>query len=120
KYKFEVGIKSMKILANILHGTADTHLIQVTLETLSTLVTHDITSDKEMYIDNKENVHVLLEYIIKSDFIVRRAAIQFLTAITINCMKELQNIIFETPSGISKLVYILKDKHENLALDVSI
>ncbi|CAF3433447.1 unnamed protein product, partial [Rotaria sp. Silwood2] len=47
KYKFEVGRKSMKILANILHGTADTHLIQVTLETLITLVIHDITTDKE-------------------------------------------------------------------------
>jgi hypothetical protein len=45
---------------------------------------------------------------------------QFLTARTTNCSEELQNIILENPSGVSKLVSILKDKHEDALLDVLI
>ncbi|CAF4417408.1 unnamed protein product [Rotaria sp. Silwood2] len=133
KYKAELGIKSTTLIANILQGDiTDLQLVQLALETLTNIMTYDVDSDEEqsdllenstiqftkLYIKNKEHVHAILELILKTDFNVRHAAIQFLTALVTNCTEELQRIILDTgPEGFSKVFDLLEDKHEVIQHD---
>jgi hypothetical protein len=73
----------------------------------------------EILIKNQDTVSQVLKFLEEFDFRVRWSALKLLSNLLLNKPKHIQEIILESPMGISKLMDLLGDSREVIRNDVS-
>lgn len=71
----------------------------------------------EILIKRKESVTLILSHLEEYDFRVRWSAIKLLTSLLENRSKEIQEIVLESPLGVSRLMDLLVDSREIIRND---
>ena len=116
---------------------SDTEIISYVLDTLCNICSpedfdeevvddsrEDITGVgegfSEMFLKNKENITLLLNYMEEFDFKIRRPAVQLLTDLLTNCAREVQQQLLDSHVGVSRLMDILGETREVLRNDALI
>ncbi|KAI8984524.1 p115 like vesicle tethering protein [Mycotypha africana] len=117
----EVGNKSLPGLIKVLHNDySDVDMTKAILETITILCTVHNQHDKDdkgfkftdYFLEEENNVTILLDILEEFDFYVRYNAIKLLTALLNNRNKRIQECILTNPMGISRLVEMLDDKRD--------
>lgn len=128
KYRIEVGAQAMLCLSQILENDRnDCEIVGYCLDTLCNVTSREHFEEEadnelvssnigeqftEMFIKNRESVTVVLSHLEEYDFRVRWSAIKLLTSLLENRSKEIQEIILESPLGVSRLMDLLVDSRE--------
>merc|ERR1719402_589581 len=138
KFRLEVGAQGLAPLMNVLKTDgSDTEIISYVLDTLCNICSpedfdeevvddsrEDITGVgegfSEMFLKNKENITLLLNYMEEFDFKIRRPAVQLLTDLLTNCAREVQQQLLDSHVGVSRLMDILGETREVLRNDALI
>merc|ERR1719341_2748380 len=138
KFRKDVGALGLNSLVNVLKTDySDTEIISYVLDTLCNVCSpedfdeevvddnrEDITGVgegfSEMFLKNKENITLLLNYMEEFDFKIRRPAVQLLTDLLTNCTREVQQQVLDSHTGVSKLMDVLGETREVLRNDALI
>jgi len=138
KFRLEVGAQGLAPMMNVLKTDgSDTEIISYVLDTLCNICSpedfdeevvddnrEDITGVgegfSEMFLKNKENITLLLNYMEEFDFKIRRPAVQLLTDLLTNCTREVQQQLLDSHVGVSRLMDILGETREVLRNDALI
>jgi len=138
KFRLEVGAQGLAPLMNILKTDgSDTEIISYVLDTLCNICSpedfdEEVVDDNreeitgvgegfsEMFLKNKENISLLLNYMEEFDFKIRRPAVQLLTDLLTNCAREVQQQLLDSHVGVSRLMDILGETREVLRNDALI
>lgn len=133
KYRLEVGAQAMLCLSQVLENDRnDCEIIGYCLDTLCNVTSREQFEEEadnelvsanigeqftEMFIKSKESVTLVLSHLEEYDFRVRWSAIKLLTSLLENRSKEIQEIVLESPLGVSRLMDLLVDSREIIRND---
>ncbi|XP_056619900.1 general vesicular transport factor p115 isoform X4 [Triplophysa dalaica] len=134
KYRLEVGTKAMEHLLHILRtDSSDTEILGYALDTLYNIVCNDEEEEPEenhqkqeddmgvqftdKFIQEPDNVTLLLTLLEEFDFHVRWPGVKLLTALLKNQCAQAQGIILVSPMGVSRLMDLLADSREVIRND---
>jgi hypothetical protein len=115
----------MDLLVNVLQNDrADVEMVEYALETILNLVESGSgdPSDlglqfSEIFLKRPENVVLVLNCLEEFEFKVRMSAVRVLTNLLQNKLSAVQQVILESPMGISRLMDILADRREVIRND---
>ena len=74
----------------------------------------------EMFLKEKDNLSLVLTYLEEFDFKIRRPAVQLMTYLLTNCVREVQQQLLDSHIGVSRMMDILSDTREVLRNDALI
>jgi len=132
KFRLEVGAQGLVPLMNVLKSDgSDTEIISYVLDTLCNICSpedfdEEVVDDNreeitgvgegfsEMFLKNKENIILVLNYMEEFDFKIRRPAVQLLSDLLTNCAREFQQQLLDSHIGVSRLMDILGETREVL------
>ncbi|KAG1956888.1 general vesicular transport factor p115 isoform X4 [Pimephales promelas] len=134
KYRVEVGNMAMDHLVRILQtDRSDTEILGYALDTLYNIVCNDEEEEPEenqqkqeddlgaqftdKFVQEPENVTLLLTLLEEFDFHVRWPGVKLLTALLKNQCPQVQGIILVSPMGVSRLMDLLADSREVIRND---
>ncbi|KAK9980970.1 hypothetical protein ABG768_000547 [Culter alburnus] len=134
KYRMEVGTMAMDHLVRILQtDRSDTEILGYALDTLYNIVCNDEEEEPEenqqkqeddlgalftdKFVQETENVTLLLTLLEEFDFHVRWPGVKLLTALLKNQCAQVQGIILVSPMGVSRLMDLLADSREVIRND---
>ncbi|XP_056121115.1 general vesicular transport factor p115 isoform X4 [Rhinichthys klamathensis goyatoka] len=134
KYRVEVGNMAMDHLVRILQtDRSDTEILGYALDTLYNIVCNDEEEEPEenqqkqeddlgaqftdKFVQEPENVTLLLTLLEEFDFHVRWPGVKLLTALLKNQCAQVQGIILVSPMGVSRLMDLLADSREVIRND---
>ncbi|XP_051560979.1 general vesicular transport factor p115 isoform X2 [Myxocyprinus asiaticus] len=134
KYRMEVGTMAMDHLVRILQtDRSDTEILGYALDTLYNIVCNDEEEEQEeipqkqeddlgvqftdKFIQEMENITLLLTLLEEFDFHVRWPGVKLLTALLKNQCAQVQGIILVSPMGVSRLMDLLADSREVIRND---
>ncbi|KAK7161791.1 hypothetical protein R3I94_004459 [Phoxinus phoxinus] len=134
KYRVEVGNMAMDHLVRILQtDRSDTEILGYALDTLYNIVCNDEEEEPEenpqkqeddlgaqftdKFVQEPENVTLLLTLLEEFDFHVRWPCVKLLTALLKNQCAQVQGIILVSPMGVSRLMDLLADSREVIRND---
>ncbi|XP_057186711.1 general vesicular transport factor p115 isoform X1 [Triplophysa rosa] len=138
KYRLEVGTKAMDHLLHILRtDSSDTEILGYALDTLYNIVCNDEEEEPDdseeenhqkqeddmgiqftdKFIQEPDNVTLLLTLLEEFDFHVRWPGVKLLTALLKNQCAQAQGIILVSPMGVSRLMDLLADSREVIRND---
>ncbi|KAI8060688.1 p115 like vesicle tethering protein [Gongronella butleri] len=119
-WKREVGEMSLPALIKVLRTDyRDVDITKSLLETLIILCTPDekdpddaAVAFTDTFLEDPENVTILLDIVEEYDFYIRFSTIKFLAALITNRCKRIQECLLTSPMAITRLVDLLDDKRE--------
>lgn len=138
KYRVEVGNMAMDHLVRILQtDRSDTEILGYALDTLYNIVCNDEEEEPDeseeenqqkqeddlgaqftdKFVQEPENVTLLLTLLEEFDFHVRWPGVKLLTALLKNQCAQVQGIILVSPMGVSRLMDLLADSREVIRND---
>lgn len=138
KYRLEVGTMSMDHLVHILQtDRSDTEILGYALDTLYNIVCNDEEEEQDdseeenqqkqeddlgaqftdKFIQESENITLLLTLLEEFDFHVRWPGVKLLTALLKNQCAQVQGIVLVSPMGVSRLMDLLADSREVIRND---
>lgn len=138
KYRLEVGTMSMDHLVRILQtDRSDTEILGYALDTLYNIVCNDEEEEQDdseeenqqkqeddlgaqftdKFIQESENITLLLTLLEEFDFHVRWPGVKLLTALLKNQCAQVQGIVLVSPMGVSRLMDLLADSREVIRND---
>uniref|UniRef100_A0A673G453 General vesicular transport factor p115 n=1 Tax=Sinocyclocheilus rhinocerous TaxID=307959 RepID=A0A673G453_9TELE len=134
KYRMEVGTMAMDHLVRILQtDRADTEILGYALDTLYNIVCSDEEEEPEenqqkqeedlgvqftdKFIQEPDNITLLLTLLEEFDFHVRWPGVKLLTALLKSQCAPVQGIILVSPMGVSRLMDLLADSREVIRND---
>ncbi|TRY75942.1 hypothetical protein DNTS_033502 [Danionella cerebrum] len=134
KYRLEVGTMAMDHLVQILQtDRSDTEILGYALDTLYNVVCNEEEEEQEeiqqkqeddlgaqfteKFIQDPENITLLLTLLEEFDFHVRWPGVKLLTALLKSQCAQLQGIILVSPMGVSRLMDLLADSREVIRND---
>ncbi|XP_051754363.1 general vesicular transport factor p115 isoform X3 [Ctenopharyngodon idella] len=138
KYRMEVGTMAMDHLVRILQtDRSDTEILGYALDTLYNIVCNDEEEEPDeseeenqqkqeddlgalftdKFVQEPENVTLLLTLLEEFDFHVRWPGVKLLTALLKNQCAQVQGIILVSPMGVSRLMDLLADSREVIRND---
>ncbi|XP_048053159.1 general vesicular transport factor p115 isoform X3 [Megalobrama amblycephala] len=138
KYRMEVGTMAMDHLVRILQtDRSDTEILGYALDTLYNIVCNDEEEEPDeseeenqqkqeddlgalftdKFVQETENVTLLLTLLEEFDFHVRWPGVKLLTALLKNQCAQVQGIILVSPMGVSRLMDLLADSREVIRND---
>uniref|UniRef100_A0AAY4AWL2 General vesicular transport factor p115 n=1 Tax=Denticeps clupeoides TaxID=299321 RepID=A0AAY4AWL2_9TELE len=138
KYRLEVGTQAMDHLIRILQtDRSDSEILGYALDTLYNIICNDEEEEQGIYseetqqkqvddlgaqftdrfIQDQENITLLLTILEEFDFHVRLPGVKLLTALLKNQCAQLQGIILVSPMGVSRLMDLLADSREVIRND---
>ena len=134
----EVGAQGLNSLVSVLKtDSSDSEIVSYVLDTFCNICSpeefdeeeidesrEDMTSVgegfSEMFLKDKENLTVVLNYLEDFDFKIRRPSVQLLTFLLTNCAREVQQQLLESHVGVSRMMDILAETREVLRNDALI
>ncbi|XP_073699027.1 general vesicular transport factor p115 isoform X2 [Garra rufa] len=134
KYRMEVGTMAMDHLVRILQtDRSDTEILGYALDTLYNIVCSDEEEEPEenqqkqeddmgaqfteKFVQESDNITLLLTLLEEFDFHVRWPGVKLLTALLKNQCAQVQGIILVSPMGVSRLMDLLADSREVIRND---
>lgn len=129
KYKAEVGSQCLTTLVDVIRNDKmDVEIVSYALETLWTVLevergglkkdeTIMETHFAEEFLENPENISLLLELLERFDFSIRRHTTCLLNCLLFHQCAEVQEKILVQPMGISKMMDLLSDSSEIIRND---
>ncbi|XP_077088447.1 general vesicular transport factor p115 isoform X2 [Siphateles boraxobius] len=138
KYRVEVGNMAMDHLVRILQtDRSDTEILGYALDTLYNIICNDEEEEPDeseeenqqkqeddlgaqftdKFVQETENVTLLLTLLEEFDFHVRWPGVKLLTALLKNQCAQVQGIILVSPMGVSRLMDLLADSREVIRND---
>uniref|UniRef100_A0A4W4HHC9 General vesicular transport factor p115 n=1 Tax=Electrophorus electricus TaxID=8005 RepID=A0A4W4HHC9_ELEEL len=133
KYRMEVGTQAMEHLIRILQtDRSDSEILGYALDTLYNIICNDEDEEQEdtqrkqddigsqfteRFIQEPENVTLLLSLLEEFDFHVRWPGVKLLTALLKCQCTQLQGVILVSPMGVSRLMDLLADSREVIRND---
>ncbi|XP_041967196.1 general vesicular transport factor p115 isoform X8 [Alosa sapidissima] len=137
KYRMEVGSQAMDHLIRILQtDRADSEILGYALDTIYNIICSDEEEEQdeseeemqkqeddvgaqftERFIQDPENITLLLTLLEEFDFHVRWPGVKLLTALLKNQCAQVQGIILVSPMGVSRLMDLLADSREVIRND---
>uniref|UniRef100_A0A667ZZT8 General vesicular transport factor p115 n=1 Tax=Myripristis murdjan TaxID=586833 RepID=A0A667ZZT8_9TELE len=134
KYRMEVGTQAMDHLVHILQtDRSDSEILGYALDTLFNIICNDEEEEQDenaqkqaddlgtqftdKFIQDSENVTLLLTLLEEFDFHVRWPGVKLLTALLKNQCAQVQGIILVSPMGVSRLMDLLADSREVIRND---
>uniref|UniRef100_A0A673G8P5 General vesicular transport factor p115 n=1 Tax=Sinocyclocheilus rhinocerous TaxID=307959 RepID=A0A673G8P5_9TELE len=131
KYRMEVGTMAMDHLVRILQtDRADTEILGYALDTLYNIVCNDSEEENQQkqeedlgvqftdkFIQEPDNITLLLTLLEEFDFHVRWPGVKLLTALLKSQCAPVQGIILVSPMGVSRLMDLLADSREVIRND---
>ncbi|XP_011496155.1 PREDICTED: general vesicular transport factor p115 [Ceratosolen solmsi marchali] len=127
-YRIEVGVQGMDALKQILYiDKTDYEILGLSLDTLCNITNPEIFDEEvdkqeskhsigeqftEIFIKKQDTVSQVLKFLEEFDFRVRWSALKLLSNLLLHKSKDIQEIILESPMGISKLMDLLGDSRE--------
>ncbi|XP_072534715.1 general vesicular transport factor p115 isoform X1 [Salminus brasiliensis] len=134
KYRMEVGTQAMDHLIRILQtDSSDSEILGYALDTLYNIICSDEEEEQEdaqrrqeddigaqfteRFIQETDNVTLLLTLLEEFDFHVRWPAVKLLTALLKSQCAQVQGIILVSPMGVSRLMDLLADSREVIRND---
>ncbi|XP_043095461.1 general vesicular transport factor p115 isoform X2 [Puntigrus tetrazona] len=134
KYRMEVGTMAMDHLVRILQtDRTDTEIVGYALDTLYNIVCSDEEEEPEenqqkqeddlgtqftdKFIQEPDNITLLLTLLEEFDFHVRWPGVKLLTALLKSQCAQVQGIILVSPMGVSRLMDLLADSREVIRND---
>ena len=129
KYKPEVGSQCLTTLVDVIRNDKmDVEIVSYALETLWTVLevergglkkdeTIMETHFAEEFLENPENISLLLELLERFDFSIRRHTTCLLNCLLFHKCAEVQEKILIQPMGISKMMDLLSDSSEIIRND---
>ncbi|XP_028834118.1 general vesicular transport factor p115 isoform X4 [Denticeps clupeoides] len=138
KYRLEVGTQAMDHLIRILQtDRSDSEILGYALDTLYNIICNDEEEEQDeseeetqqkqvddlgaqftdRFIQDQENITLLLTILEEFDFHVRLPGVKLLTALLKNQCAQLQGIILVSPMGVSRLMDLLADSREVIRND---
>ncbi|XP_067297725.1 general vesicular transport factor p115 isoform X4 [Pseudorasbora parva] len=134
KYRMEVGTMAIDHLVRILQtDRSDTEILGYALDTLYNIVCNDEEEEPEenqqkqeddmgaqftdKFVQEPENITLLLTLLEEFDFHVRWPGVKLLTALLKNQCAQVQGIILVSPMGVSRLMDLLADSREVIRND---
>lgn len=138
KYRLEVGTMSMDHLVRILQtDRSDTEILGYALDTLYNIVCNDEEEEQDdseeenqqkqeddlgaqftdKFIQEPENITLLLTLLEEFDFHVRWPGVKLLTALLKSQCAQVQGIVLVSPMGVSRLMDLLADSREVIRND---
>ena len=136
--RLEVGAQGLNSLVSVLKtDSSDSEIVSYVLDTFCNICSpeefdeeeidesrEDMTSVgegfSEMFLKDKENLTVVLNYLEDFDFKIRRPSVQLLTFLLTNCAREVQQQLLESHVGVSRMMDILAETREVLRNDALI
>ena len=137
-FRLEVGAQGLNSLLNVLKtDSSDTEIVSYALDTFCNICSpedfdeevidenrEDITGVgegfSEMFLKDPENLSLVLKYLEEFDFKIRRPAVQLMTYLLTNCIREVQQQLLDSHIGVSRMMDILSDTREVLRNDALI
>jgi len=138
KFRLEVGAQGLSSLLNVLRtDNSDAEIVSYVLDTFCNICSpeefeeevvdetrEDITGVgegfSEMFLKEKDNLSLVLTYLEEFDFKIRRPAVQLMTYLLTNCVREVQQQLLDSHIGVSRMMDILSDTREVLRNDALI
>merc|ERR1719209_285487 len=138
KFRKDVGALGLGGLLSVLRSDgSDTEIISYVLDTLCNIcspedfdeeVVDDSREDltgvgeglSEMFLKDRENLGLVLQYVEEFDFKIRRPAVQLLSDLLTNCAREVQQQVLDSHTGVSRLMDVLGETREVLRNDALI
>uniref|UniRef100_UPI00358F2602 general vesicular transport factor p115 isoform X2 n=1 Tax=Myxine glutinosa TaxID=7769 RepID=UPI00358F2602 len=136
KYRVEVGTQGMQYLLTVLEtDRSDTEIIGFALDTLYNIISNDVHEDEDqnvqksspendigghftdMFLDQQENLSLILSLMEEFDFHVRWPAVKLMTALLRNRGQQVQQITLVIPTGLSRMMDLLADSREVIRND---
>ncbi|CAL8330007.1 unnamed protein product [Merluccius merluccius] len=134
KYRLEVGTQAMNHLVQILQtDRSDSEIIGYALDTLFNIICNDEEEEQDenpqkqaddlgvqftdKFIQEPENITLLLTLLEEFDFHVRWPGVKLLTILLKNQCVQVQGIILVSPMGVSRLMDLLADSREVIRND---
>ncbi|XP_075421305.1 general vesicular transport factor p115 isoform X4 [Ascaphus truei] len=133
KYRHEVGIQAMDHLLNVLQtDRSDSEIIGYALDTLYNIISNDAEESEEnqqgqaddlgilfteTFINQQENITLLLSILEEFDFHVRWPGVKLLTILLKQQGPQVQQIVLVSPMGVSRLMDLLLDSREVIRND---
>ena len=129
KYKAEVGSQCLNTMVDVIRNDKmDTEIVSYALETLWSVMevergglrkdeTTMETHFTEEFLENPENISLLLELLEQFDFSIRRHTTCLLNCLLYHKRAEVQEKILVQPMGISKMMDLLSDSSEIIRND---
>ncbi|XP_067297724.1 general vesicular transport factor p115 isoform X3 [Pseudorasbora parva] len=138
KYRMEVGTMAIDHLVRILQtDRSDTEILGYALDTLYNIVCNDEEEEPDeseeenqqkqeddmgaqftdKFVQEPENITLLLTLLEEFDFHVRWPGVKLLTALLKNQCAQVQGIILVSPMGVSRLMDLLADSREVIRND---
>ncbi|XP_078138723.1 general vesicular transport factor p115 isoform X4 [Centroberyx gerrardi] len=134
KYRMEVGTQAMDHLVHILQtDRSDSEILGYALDTLYNIICNDEEEEQDenaqkqaddlgaqftdKFIQDSENVTLLLTLLEEFDFHVRWPGVKLLTALLKNQCAQVQGVILVSPMGVSRLMDLLADSREVIRND---
>ncbi|XP_063074391.1 general vesicular transport factor p115 isoform X2 [Engraulis encrasicolus] len=137
KYRLEVGSQALEHLIRILQtDSADSEILGYALDTIYNIICSDEEEEQdeseedmqkqeddvgaqftEKFLQDPENITLLLTMLEEFDFHVRWPAVKLLTALLKNQCAQVQGIILVSPMGVSRLMDLLADSREVIRND---
>lgn len=138
KYRMEVGNQAMDHLVHILQtDRSDSEILGYALDTLYNIICNDEEEEQDesedenaqkqvddlgaqftdKFIQDAENVTLLLGLLEEFDFHVRWPGVKLLTALLKNQCTQVQGVILVSPMGVSRLMDLLADSREVIRND---
>jgi hypothetical protein len=138
KYRLEVGAQGLPALVSVLRTDgSDTEIIAYALDTLCNVCSPEDWEDEvveedredltgvgegfsEMFLKERDNIGLVLQYVEEFDFKMRRPAVQLLSDLLTNCARDVQQQILDSHVGVSRLMDVLGETREVLRNDALI
>uniref|UniRef100_A0A8C4Q0Z9 General vesicular transport factor p115 n=1 Tax=Eptatretus burgeri TaxID=7764 RepID=A0A8C4Q0Z9_EPTBU len=136
KYRVEVGTQGMQYLLGVLEtDRSDTEIIGFALDTLNNIISNDVQEDEDqnvqksspehdigghftdMFLEQQDNVSLILSLMEEFDFHVRWPAVKLMTALLRNRGPQVQQITLVIPTGLSRMMDLLADSREVIRND---
>ena len=129
KYKAEVGSQCLATLVEVIRNDKmDVEIVGYALETLWNVLEMDRANVREdetsmeahfadEFLENSENISLLLELLERFDFSIRRHTTCLLNCLLFHRRPEVQEKILVQPMGISKMMDLLSDNSEVIRND---
>merc|ERR1719187_3161883 len=138
KFRKDVGALGLNSLVNVLKTDySDTEIISYVLDTLCNVCSPEDWEEEvveeeredltglgeglsEMFLKDRENLGLVLQYVEEFDFKIRRPAVQLLSDLLTNCAREVQQQVLDSHTGVSRLMDVLGETREVLRNDALI
>ena len=129
KYKAEIGSQCLTTMVDVIRNDKmDVEIVSYALETLWNVLEVERTDLKkdetlmeahfaEQFLENTENIGLLLELLEKFEFSIRRHTTCLLNCLLYHKRAEVQEKILVQPMGISKMMDLLSDNSEIIRND---